>query len=260
MSFRGGRGGPGGRGGYGGPGGVNGFGSSFGDLNPDFTPTELYPKTILPIQSSLQARERRSAAQFIEFTNDVRDGPLYTGQLVSSSTDTKKATIMVEIDLPKDGIRRYSDRYMKKRKIGRSIDEHPYHLPFFPVELYSVMGVKGVNSDNKVKKTKRLDITKFTTELLRTELLGGDDDDVDVAELKRAGLQALKALDDPNGPTGQGASKEDENEDNEPEDDDEVDDMDDMDDEDDDDDYNAEKYFDDGEGMDDDDGNDEAAY
>ena len=32
--------------------------------------------------------------------------------------------------------------YHKKRKVGRSVDEHPYVVDFFPKELYPAMGIK----------------------------------------------------------------------------------------------------------------------
>ncbi|ANB12837.1 Rpc31p [Sugiyamaella lignohabitans] len=116
MSFRGGRGGGGGRGGaqmshmFANP-----------DLKPDFTPSERYPKTILPVQAEGTNHERQVVAQYLKLRADIRDGPLYTG------SSTKKGRVVVEVEQNvNDGIKRYTDRYIKKRKIGRSVDEHPY--------------------------------------------------------------------------------------------------------------------------------------
>ncbi len=132
-----------------------------------------------------------------------------------------------------DGIKRYSDRYIKKRKIGRSIDEHPYVIEFFPQELYKVMGV----DDKKKKKLLSLSKLKNSKEV--------------IDNLEKDGNSILERL--------KGMAEEEENEkDEEPEPEENLDDEFE---EEDDDDYNAEKYFDDGEDFgDEDDYNDEAAF
>jgi DNA-directed RNA polymerase III subunit RPC7 len=213
----------------GGPSSLHTFGNP--DLKPDFTPSERYPKTIIPVQADVQTHERQAVSQFLKLQKDIRDGPLYTG------SSTKKGRVVVEIDQNvNDGIKRYTDKYIKKRKIGRSIDEHPYIVSFFPAELHSSMGV--TNS-----KLKKLDITKFTSDLLQLENVKDTEED-------KSSLLALKF----------GGVEEDEKEEQKESDIEEEDEEDDFE-EDEDDDYNAEKYFDDGDdadGDEDDDG--EAAY
>lgn len=132
-----------------------------------------------------------------------------------------------------DGIKRYSDRYIKKRKIGRSIDEHPYVIEFFPQELYKVMGV-----DDK-KKKKLLSLSKLKNSKEVIDNLENDGNSI---------LERLKGM----------AEEEENKKDEEPEPEENLDDEFE---EEDDDDYNAEKYFDDGEDFgDEDDYNDEAAF
>lgn len=224
MAFRGGRGG--------GAGAMGGFRPVPLDVDPDFAPSERYPKMIIPVQGPISDSEKEKVAQFFQLRDEIRDGPLFAG------SSSNRGKIVVESDnVLNDGIKRYTDRYIKKRKIGRSVEEHPYVLSLFPAELYPVMGLKN-------GKSKKLDISKFTQDLAKAK--GNDQADL-INKLKNIKDDAGKA-DDDNQQDG---------------DSDDLDDIeDDFDeDEDDDNDYNAEKYFDDGDDFgagDDDDG--EAAY
>lgn len=291
MSFRGGRGGR--RGG--------GLGGRSGPMTEEERnaghfafPTETYPKTNVPIPTKASREERLGAAHFLKFRAEVREGPLFTGSLTPTSAngsgskhqhnggERRRKMVVVEIEdstngALNDGIKRYTDKYHKKRKVGRSVDEHPYVIDFFPKELYDAMGVVDVsgeedngddeqgNGDASLKKSskkkqrfaaKKLDITKFTAELLKTSvddedgLNGGANLDDDEEQARKQAIENLKA---------QGGKEDDDDEKSAASDLGE-DDLEDEFEEDDDDDYNAEKYFDDGEGGDDDDGNDEAAY
>lgn len=221
MAFRGGRGGA----------ATGGFRPVPLDVNPDFAPSERYPKMILPIQGPISDSEKEKVAQFFQLRDEIRDGPLFAG------SSSNRGKIVVESDnVLNDGIKRYTDRYIKKRKIGRSVEEHPYVLSLFPPELYPVMGLKN-------GKSKKLDISKFTQDLAKAK--GNDQADL---------ISKLKNIKDDNGKADDAQQ------------DDDSDDLDDIEDdfdedEDDDNDYNAEKYFDDGDDFgagDDDDG--EAAY
>jgi DNA-directed RNA polymerase III subunit RPC7 len=99
------------------------FSFSISDLKPDFSPEELYPTTILPAPEASVARERQAVSQYITLKEEIRDGPLFTG------SNTASGRVVVEIEEGfNDGIKRYSDIYVKKRKIGRSADEHPYGI------------------------------------------------------------------------------------------------------------------------------------
>ncbi|CAM9015493.1 unnamed protein product [Wickerhamomyces anomalus] len=172
------------------------------------------------------------AGHFINFQNSIKDGPFYTGSNLELDSNSKDKSEIDEEGI-NDGIKRYSDRYIKKRKIGRSIDEHPYVIEFFPQELYKVMGV----DDKKKKKLLSLSKLKNSKEV--------------IDNLENDGNSILERL--------KGMAEEEENEkDEEPEPEENLDDEFE---EEDDDDYNAEKYFDDGEDFgDEDDYNDEAAF
>lgn len=179
--------------------------------------------------------EKIYAGHFINFQRTVKDGPFFTGSNLELDSDGKGKTEIDE-DGINDGLKRYSDRYIKKRKIGRSIDEHPYVIEFFPQELYKVMGV-----DDK-KKKKLLSLSKLKNS---KEVINNLEND----EAQNSLLERLKDVAD-----------DDENEKEEPEPEPEEN-LDDEFEEEDDDDYNAEKYFEDGEDFgDEDDYNDEAAF
>ncbi|KAK9481188.1 DNA-directed RNA polymerase III, subunit Rpc31 [Lipomyces japonicus] len=220
MAFRGGRGG----GGAGRDGGRPSFFSL--DIKPDFTPTELYPKFSQPIQASLTEYERRCVSQFLQYQLDVRDSAFYV-------TERKKGVVEYEGGI-NDGIKRYSDRHLKKRRVGKTVTDHPYLMEFFPAELHGALGVASSSSSSNKPKRRRLDLAQFKASLEQAE------DDVNENE--------------ENGPVGLNEEEEDELEGND--DEDEEDDFD----EDEEGDYNAERYFDDGEEDYDDGGDDEAAY
>lgn len=291
MSFRGGRGGR--RAGVAGGGRAVPMTEEERNAGSFAFPTDTYPKTSsVPIQTKASRDERIGASHFLKFRTEIRDGPLYTGDVPagsagssSGSKSKRKARQLVKVEIEStstagvlnDGIKRYTDRYHKKRKAGKSVEEHPYVIDFFPKELYAAMGVvEMADDDDQVddavlvneegrRKTakkfapKKLDITKFTAELLKTstdvlEDLEDGDGVLDEESRKRAIENIKKAQDE-----GGKESKDDEEEEKSASDAGEEDFEDEFE-EDDDDDYNAEKYFDDGEGGDDDDGNDEAAY
>lgn len=195
-------------------------------------PTKLYPKMVLPVPGPLNEGEKKSAAQFVSLKQAIRDGPLYTG-----SNTSNKERVVVEIEQSiNDGIKRYTDRYARKVKIGRSVDEHPYVVKFFPSELHGVMGI------TKSKK-KKLNISKFKDQLLQTEV--GDEEGMDKKSLLAKRLDAAEE---------DAANADDDDDDDDEEEDDDFDDADD-----DDNDYNAEQYYDNGEGDDDDGGSEDGA-
>lgn len=287
MSFRGGRGGR--RGGMAGGGRAVPMTEEERNAGSFAFPTDTYPKTSgVPIQTKASRDERIGASHFLKFRTEIRDGPLYTGDVPddsgSKSKNKRKARQVVKVEIESassttggvlnDGIKRYTDRYHKKRKAGKSVEEHPYVIDFFPKELYSAMGVVEMADDDddegdvkeggRRKKTKKfapkkLDITKFTAELLKTSTDALEDlEDVEGVldeESRKRAIENIKKAQEEGGKE----TKEEEEEEKSASDAGE-DEFEDEFEEDDDDDYNAEKYFDDGEGGDDDDGNDEAAY
>ncbi|KAH3673184.1 hypothetical protein WICMUC_003802 [Wickerhamomyces mucosus] len=226
MSFRGGRGGG---------GGFQRnlpFGLDYNDINSANIECEK-PQIPLPVNGLATNLEKITATHFINFQSSVRDGPFFTGSNLDSN---KKSNLDINDGGINDGLKRYSDKYMKKRKIGPSIDDHPYVIEFFPQELYKVMGV----DDKKKKKLLNLSKLKNSKELL--EKL--ENNEVSMLEQLKNSLN-----DDDDGKDDDEPQPEfDENIDDEFE-------------EDEDDDYNAEKYFDDGEDFGDlDDYDDEAAF
>lgn len=285
MSFRGGRGGRRG-------GGLGGRAGPLTEEERNAThysfPTETYPKVNVPLAAKPTRAERLAASHYLAFRTEVREGPLFTGNLGAgkrsgNGSSTKQAhqnkqVVVMEVGFEglNDGIKRYTDRYHKKRKVGRSIDEHPYVVDFFPKELHAAMGIQDTEADGDEKSAgrkrkfvaKRLDVAKFTESLRKTEMptsieellqLEADSNGVLDADARARAIESIKAAQKDGSNKTNPSAKEEEEEDNKSESD-MADDMEDDFDEDDDDDYNAEKYFDDGEGGDDDDGNDEAAY
>ncbi|EGW34400.1 uncharacterized protein SPAPADRAFT_59834 [Spathaspora passalidarum NRRL Y-27907] len=221
------------------------FGLDYSDVLTTTSGTDK-PQLVLPVNGELSEQETAAAKQSIMFAKLMSDGPFYTGNLdfKDLSQQEQRKLDIKRGNTAADGIERYSDRYKKVKKIGRTIEEHPYQLEFFPEELYSVMGIS-----NKHKK-KLLSLSTFKS---NGGLRDFKVDDAN-AENDQANslLEKLKNM----------AEELDNGDENKEEDDeDQEEEMDDEFDEDDDDDYNAEKYFDDGDddGMDAG-GDDEAAF
>lgn len=209
------------------------FGLDYSDvLSTDLSKEK--PTLLLPIHGALSESEKSIAKHLIAFSNLLLNGPFYTG----SSTDptTEQSTTAP------DGIQRHSDKYKKIKKIGRTIEEHPYQLELFPDELYSVMGI----SNKQKKKLLSLSSYKADGGLKEFNVNQPEDQTESMLEKLKSMAETLDA--DPN--------SNQQNEELEEEDDAE----DDFDDDDDDDDYNAEKYFDDGEDDMNDEPDDEAAF
>lgn len=193
------------------------------------------PTLELPINGSLNTSEISIAKQSIAFSNILLEGPFYTGSTIDTNPEKKTTS--------SDGIERYSDKYKKVNKVGRTIEEHPYQLELFPDELYSVMGIS-----NKQKK-KLLSLSSFKTDGGLTDFTVNETDESNAQSM----LEKLKNMadnleTDPNANNKEEVEEEDDGEDDFEED------------EEDDDDYNAEKYFDDGDEEPNDDGDDEAAF
>ncbi|CAN6659599.1 DNA-directed RNA polymerase III subunit RPC7 [Trichomonascus vanleenenianus] len=198
------------------------------DLPLDYNPSKTYPEVVLPIQSKANEFEQKSIAQFLTLRDELRDGPLYTG------SQKTKGRVVVEVEQSiNDGIKRYSDKYIKKRKIGRSVDEHPYVITFFPSELHPAMGIA---SDGKRKK--KLDVSKFTEALLKAERQVIEES---IAEEEKAQVTTAKGRSLLSRMAAVGEENDDDNEVSEEEPDENFSEEDE-----DDDDYNAEKYFENG--------------
>lgn len=197
-----------------------------GEIIPPMAPEK--PHLEIPVTTPLTNDETDSATQFISLRSVMKEGPFFTGSLNLNETSNVLG----------DGIQRYSDKYNKVTKIGRTIEEHPYQLAFFPEELYSVMGVSK-------REKKQLKLSSFKADGGLRQLHTNENGEESLL------LQHLKDIADdldngPNEPTNEEENEE-EDEDDEFE-------------EDDDDDYNAEKYFDDGGEEFDDDDDDEPQF
>lgn len=240
------------------------FGLDYADILQSSETTEK-PQYILPVNSEPSENEKLAAKQAINFAKLMSEGPFYTGDLdlarIATTATNKNAMAHSAKEkiqdeeaknqlhnVSEDGIQRYSDKYKKRKKTARTIEEHPYQLQFFPEELYLVMGVSS-------KQKKLLSLSKFKSggglrEFLSSEKHESMKEEEKLKALKEQMLNQVGADDD------EGDRKEDKDEHSEPESvDDEFDDEDD-------DDYNAEKYFDDGDDDMGDDGgdDDEAAF
>ncbi|CAK7894860.1 DNA-directed RNA polymerase III subunit RPC7 [[Candida] anglica] len=215
------------------------FGLDYADVSGGLASQSQDTHLSIPIHGDLSEREENSAKQSIALAQSVADGPFFTGDATEKGASQSSLTTNV------DGIKRHSDKYKKTKKIGRTIEEHPYELEFFPEELYSVMGIS-----NKQKR-KLLSLSSYKADGGLREFGGANPPEEDNESMAQSMLDKLKnlaeTLDDDK-------DKEDENADDLEEDfDDEFE-------EDDDDDYNAEKYFDDGDEDGVDGGDDEAAF
>lgn len=208
------------------------FGLDYSDIISTDHGTEK-PTLVLPVNGPLHENEELAAKQTISFANLMGDGAFYSGTYNPNESET----IQEPTNTAPDGIQRYSDKYKKVKKIGRTIEEHPYQIEFFPEELYSVMGI------SKQKK-KLLSLSAFKSNGGLKEFNAVNTEDVDESSM----LEKLKSM----------AEELDGEEVKEVEE--EVEEEDDEFDEEDDDDYNAEKYFDDGEEDGGDGEDDEAAF
>lgn len=206
-------------------GGAFGLGIDYNELKEVHLDMDKKKTMVLPVNGPLNEIEKTQTAQFIHFQEIVRDGPFYTGSLLDNG---KRKVEGVGIN---DGIKRYSDKYAKKRKILRFISDHPFKMDFFPAELHDVM-----NQNSNAKGGLRLTGFQAKTDKFYLDSLSNGNEDENEDEISKAMLEKLKNIaeveDDKD-------KKEDAEADFEEEEEDEFDD-------DDDDDYNAEKYFEDG--------------
>ncbi|QPG73386.1 hypothetical protein FOA43_000696 [Brettanomyces nanus] len=213
------------------------FGLEYTDVDQNAAGETLdYP---LPINGRPTAIEDDNAKQFTHFTALMKNGSFFTGTLSSlKHTNKKKGAVILEGGV-NDGLKRYSDKFRKKIKTGRSIRDHPFILEFFPNELHSIM----VSKD---KKARSLQLTRYSK---------GEKKDIgkliNMSAVEKKKQQIQDRLNTVDGNEVESDDNNEEDEDEEFEDDE-------------DDDYNAERYFDDGDdlGGDDDDnaGNEEAAF
>ncbi|KAF3988326.1 hypothetical protein FT663_04082 [Candidozyma haemuli var. vulneris] len=200
------------------------FGLDYSDILSQGETTEKATLE-LPVHGPLSKYEEDVARQSLAFARLLYDGPFFTGAPELKETESEP-------------IQRYSDRFKKRKKVSRSIDEYPYQLEFFPEELYSVMGIS--------KSKKKLLLSSYKAD-------GGlKQFNVSEKESSESMLEKLKSLAEdldaaPAANQGEQEDVEEEDHDDEYE-------------EDDDDDYNAEKYFDGGDDDLGDDGDDEAAF
>ncbi|RLV90902.1 DNA-directed RNA polymerase III subunit RPC7 [Spathaspora sp. JA1] len=219
------------------------FGLDYSDVLTTTVGTDK-PELVLPVNGELTEQETSAAKQSITFAKLMSDGPFYTGNLdFKDLTQQEQRQLAINVGTTaEDGIERYSDRYKKVKKIGRTIEEHPYQLEFFPEELYSVMGI----SNKEKKKLLLLSTYKSNGGLQDFKVEQGNSERQEAMQLLEKMENLAEVLD---------------NDENKEDEEDQEEEMDDEFDEDDDDDYNAEKYFDDGDddGMDAG-GDDEAAF
>ncbi|GME80564.1 unnamed protein product [Ambrosiozyma monospora] len=223
------------------------FGLDYADINQIKQGERL--EIQLPINGPLTKHEEEATKQFLVVSDLMKNSSFYTGSLKSlrhhidksSSGKSNKSTDTQNVFLEggvNDGIKRYSDRYRKQIKVGRSINDHPFIMEFFPDELHGVM----ISKKSKKMKKKSLFLSSYSK---------GEGKDIgnmiklSEEEKQKEMLQRLNNVDENDDAVEEEVEEEDEQFE-----------------EDDDDDYNAEKYFDDGDDDfgEEDDGNDEAAF
>ncbi|KAK6533688.1 hypothetical protein TWF694_002620 [Orbilia ellipsospora] len=242
MAFRGGRGG-GFRGGRGGSSNGGPLMPREFDVKPDFGPTEQFPDYTIPFQDPLTPTERIHIARFRDHREKIHSGPLYT------VLGKRKG-----LENPFEDVVTYSAKkyHRQKRKVPK-LDSRPYVLEFFPVELWETMDSSyAPGTDRSVvingkREKKRLLISSLNTALPNGGLHNGDQsdgsDDDEEKEKKSvlAKLMSHKDEDDDGLSDGNAEAEEDDEAEDEGEEEDDYQD-------DEDGDYNAEQYFDDGDG------------
>lgn len=199
------------------------------------------PTIALPVNSPISLQERSLAVSYIKFLEILKDNPFFDESIIpyqSEGDNNEKRKNRSDDMINEDGIKRFSDKYIKKRKIANSIDNYPYNFNIFPNELYSVMGLKNDKKRINLKLAKSNGKDDIFTGNSNKD--GGDDD-----EDAKAILANLKNLaeDEDEQLNAQGLDDDDDEDDDNFEAD-----------EDDDDDYNAQGYFEADENDDDDDG------
>lgn len=208
------------------------FGLDYSDITSSASGSAT-PTLEFPVNWPLLENESDASKQAMAFSQLLANGPFFTGNVESLDKPHTGASL--------DGIERHSDKYKPVKKIGRTVEEHPYQLEYFPEELYLVMGIS-----NKQKRLLSLSSYKQNGGLAEYNTNQNGDHDLSV----QAQLEKLKELAD-NLEDGDASIQD--NGEEEPDLDDEFE-------EDEDDDYNAEKYFNDGDDDGIDDGDDEAAF
>lgn len=159
-----------------------------------------------------------SAKRLVEVRTAIGDGPFYIG-----STTAPGLTVTERQGGPGDGIKRYTDRYIKSRRIGNTLADYAFEPTFFPLELQQAIGFTAAGAPGETAAPA----TKAKAGFVKTGAHG-------------------------EGSAAENVDRSDLDEEDEVED--EFEELED-------DDYNAEKYFDAGDDADDDaDDGDEAAY
>ncbi|KAF8434643.1 DNA-directed RNA polymerase III, subunit Rpc31 [Terfezia claveryi] len=218
----------GGRGGFG--GGRGGFSAGGRDipfeidpnLKPDFAPSELFPPNPPPVQTALSKEERIYIARFREFRDKVSNGPFFTVMAKKRGLEN-----------PFEEIERFSRKYERKRRKVPKLDARPYVFEFFPPELHTTLDPNHtVSTDAK---------SKVTTKRLHFSSLEAFNDDSTADPLLNEDEEDEGRVKEGEGEDDAGAKGDDEEEEEEEEDEDQF--QDDMEG-----DYNAEQYFDSGEG------------
>lgn len=199
------------------------IGLDFSEVKQVHLNADMQKTMVLPVNGPLNQIEKSIATQYIHIVENAREGPFYSSDIAEDRGGIN------------DGIKRYSDRYLKSSKPKELLRNHPFKVEFFPEELLEVL--QGRNGGKKGLK-----LNKFLAKNDKIYL-----DEINGKSTEQV-LERLNKI---------GDVEEEKNDDAENEVDEEPDDFDDEDD----DDYNAEKYFDDGEDFGDDmDGGDEPEY
>lgn len=217
------------------------FGLDWADIQQKATEVLEYP---VPINGKPTKHELECYQQFTNLTTLMKDSSFYSGNLKSLTQEElanggrKKSNIVYLEGGVNDGLKRYSDKYRKKIRIGKSITDHPFILKFFPEELHTVMTSKNGKKSLNVSRYKRgSKVDQNIDKLIKS----AEDRQKEIMER----LNEVES--NTNDDDVADVDDEEENFDDEFEDDE-------------DDDYNAEKYFDGDDFDDGDDGDEEAAF
>lgn len=224
------------------------LGLEYSDLKEIKLQSELNKTMIVPLNGPLNRHEIDTVNNVLNIQEVIKELLFYTGSALSDGNGKEKVDTSTIGGIYNDGIKRYSDKYVKKKDSNdekRKLTDYPFNSDFMPSELKLV--IKGSSS-------KRLMLCKLNNGNAKRRYVGksGDVDEdnstenLTEEELTKMALERLRNIvdiEEENGTGASGANGNGANNNLEEEMDDEDDEFDD---DDDDDDYNAEKYFDDG--------------
>lgn len=106
------------------------------------TPTPLFPSYRPTLPAPLSNAEKAQVAAFFSFRTRIHEGPFYTKVGSDARIEKRSLNSSAATFDPFEGMPRYSQKYMKKRRRLPKLSARPYILKYFPKELWSTLDPK----------------------------------------------------------------------------------------------------------------------